>query len=350
MKDAGPSTIAGFSPASLRPPVNNRADASTATRNLSVDDLSREVTELLSKSALSKNGIGALTLLDTRDVPNAHLITDYVTKWLVRDKQGRPSAVVLCSSPTSSKLVERGMSRARSAKALLGNELGRVIMTPIQEGEVQGLSYTVLPYAQPLSSNKLWRKIQRHRVIPGVLEWLRGAAEKTKRDPSEREREDAFIEPLRHLSQHDAMPEAIRSAAADALQRLRNGQWTPVHVLMHGDFWDGNILIDVNNVTGRAGSSWPNRFVVIDWPGALLQGYGFFDLIRFARATGLSVRQLKGEVHEHCRIIGCEISDAPAHLLAGLGYLELHRERFPLEHFTQMAVNCLDTLTIACRS
>ncbi len=330
--------------------MNNRADAPTATRNLSVDDLSSEVAALISTSPLGKNGIGSLTLLDTRDVPNAHLITDYVTKWLVRDKQGRPSAVVLCSSPTSPKLVERGMSRARSAKALLGNELGRVIMTPIQEGEVLGLSYTVLPYAKPLSSNKLWRKIQRHRVIPGVLKWLRDATERTRREPSEREREDAFIEPLRHLSQHDAMPDAIRSAAAVTLQRLRNGQWTPAHVLMHGDFWDGNILIDVNNVTGRAENSWPNRFVVIDWPGAIMQGYAFFDLVRFARATGLSASRLKLEVGQHGSILGCQVSDAPAHLLAGLGYLELHRERFPLEHFTRMAVNCLDTLTNACRS
>lgn len=327
-----------------------RIDAPSMGEPLSLETLSEGMKAEVSDLMVGGRGVHSLMLLDTRDVPDAHLITDYVTKWLVCDVRKRPLAVVLCSSPTAPGLVARGMERARKARAMLGADLGRVILQPLREGEFRGISYTVLPYAEPLHGRGFVARIRRRRLQPHVLDWLVRVNQRTRREVDATERDRDFLQPLEHLAALTVVPQVVRSAAAEAAKRLRDNHWTPRHVLMHGDFWIGNILRDVSGVTGSKENSSPGRFIVIDWPGAVLNGYAFFDLVRFARAVRLSTRRLRNEVERHCAVLDCGIENAPGHLLAALGYLEQHRERFPLEHFARMAVNCLDTLHHACRT
>ncbi len=293
------------------------------------------------------NGVGSITLLNSV-APADDPVPDAVTKWLICDARQRRVAVVLCASPVSPGLVARGMHRAREAKKALGPDLGRVILDSLQEGEILGLSYTVLPYCRPLSERRLIRRVQCGLLRPAVLDWLRNATKLTVREVSGTDAAEEFGKPLRHLSDHPELPDTLRSPAETAWERLKTGRWSPRHVLMHNDFWDGNILIDHRNVTGRGGRPWRNRFVIIDWPGASVRGYAFYDLLRFARATSWSIHRLHDEVAAHCRILGCELADAPCHLLAALGCLEMHRERFPLPHFIRTANGCLDTLWAVC--
>jgi hypothetical protein len=79
----------------------------------------------------------------------------------------------------------------------------------------------------------------------------------------------------------------------------------PNYVLMHGDFWKGNILIAPKADFPAAGTRWNERFVIIDWPGSITQGYAMFDLIRLAQSFRLSSNALKRDrstLQNPCRV------------------------------------------------
>ncbi len=85
-------------------------------------------------------------------------------KLRIRDRQGRTVGVALCSSPGWPDMVARGTDRARRARGVLGDELGVVVLEPRLEGRLDGRSYAVLPYCEPLGTGRLLWPIQRRRV------------------------------------------------------------------------------------------------------------------------------------------------------------------------------------------
>jgi len=257
-------------------------------------------------------------------------------KVLVQDSSGRRTAVVLCSNPVSPDLVARGMRKAKSAKCLLGKELGCVILDPIVESSLDGISYSVLPYRKPLSSNRLLWRLQRWRISPSVLGWLSAATKKTARALRGQELEENFVAPLQHLAEMKDATDPIRRAAADTCNRIHGGYWQPRHVLMHNDLWKGNILIDRN----------PFGFALIDWPGSRVDGYGIYDLLRLGQSVALSTSQLRRETENHCRHLSSEIGDARSHLLAALAELSTRLEHFPVGNFVRTATDCLSTLEL----
>ena len=216
-------------------------------------------------------------------------------------------------------------------------ELGRVILRPLTEGRVLGLSFAVLPYCEPLSDwSPVWR-IQRRRLRRGLFDWLRLTAQQTVAEVEPDRIERDFLRPLEHLVELEAMTDRVCAAAGGAIERLRNGVWRPRYVLMHGDLFRRNILIDVSNASASRRRRWVRRFVVIDWPGARLDGYAICDLIRLAQSMKLPGRRLLDEVRRHCRLLQCEALDACSYLLAGLGHLGMNLEHFPREHYVRAA-------------
>jgi len=275
-------------------------------------------------------------------------VADDFLKVLVQDSSDRRTAVALCSNPLSPDLVARGMRKAKSAKCSLGRELGCVILDPIVEGRFSGdhlwpvlgvhrgdgLSYSVLPYRKPFSDNRLLWRLQRRRISSSVLGWLSAATKKTARALRGQELEENFVAPLRHLAGMKDATDPIRRAAADTCNRIHRGHWQPRHVLMHNDLWKDNILIDRN----------PFGFVLIDWPGSRVDGYGIYDLLRLGEDIALSSSQLRRETENHCRHLSSEIGDARSHLLAALAELSTRLEHFPVGRFVRMATDCLSTL------
>lgn len=305
---------------------------------LSLDELRERLKEPLAQALGTSANVGEVSLLC-----EAKTVADDYSKLLVRDQHRRPVMVVLCSSPVSPQLVRRGMQRARAAKRALGPALGRVILDPLGEGDIAGCSYSILPYCRPLSNKRLIRRIQRRMMRPVVLRWLRSATAATVAEVDPQELQHAFMNPLTHLEGLLAVSDHLRHAASGALRALDHGTWTPCHVLMHGDLWDGNILIHHADPTGF-GWPWGTRFVLIDWPGALLNGYAIYDLLRFAQAMSLQGRQLRREVESHCRILGCRFEHARFHLLTSLGYLAMHLEHFPPARYAKMSASCVRVL------
>lgn len=305
---------------------------------LSLDELHERLNGPLARALGTSANVGEVSLLC-----EAKAVADDCTKLLVRDRHRRPVMVVLCSSPVSPQLVRRGMQRAREAKRALGPALGRVILDPLGEGDLAGCSYGILPYCPPLSTHRLIRRVQRRILRPFVLRWLRSATSATVAEVDPQQLQHAFMNPLIHLEGLPAASDHLRHAASEAMQSLAGGAWRPCHVLMHGDLWDGNILIN-NGDAARSRRQRGSRFVLIDWPGALIKGYAMYDLLRFAQAMSLHGAPLRREVTMHCQLLGCPFLHARFHLIASLGYLAMHLEHFPFARYTEMATRCLRAL------
>lgn len=278
-----------------------------------------------------------------------YAVADGVLKLLIRDESRKPLAVALCSAATCPDLVERGMNRAAAAKTTLGRQLGSVILDPLLHGRLQDLSYSLLPYRRPLSPSKWVRLLQRSCLRRGLLNWLRAATKVTRRSVSLESLESWFLSPLSALADSKTASRTVRELAATALQALVDRRWTPQHVLMHGDLWEGNVLLD----DGRNSLSEPiahsHGFILIDWPGSLVQGYPIFDLIRLANSMSVSRARLARELVEHCRILECDVNHAVHHLAAALAYLHSHLGHFPPILFSRMAQACIDRLFSICR-
>ncbi|MBE9142007.1 hypothetical protein [Planktothrix mougeotii] len=271
-------------------------------------------------------------------------IEDETTKFIIKDQSGRKIAVAVCSSPASPKIVARGVESSRLAKQRLGSGLGDHILQPLCEGEWGGLSYAALPYCQPLSNSRLLWYSQRFLLRPSVFHWLTCIAEATATKADSDEIQQNFLIPLKHLVELDGITDPVRAGAYDTLERLAKGTWSPYHVLMHSDLWKGNVLIAPSSVNNIGNRPWQDRFVIIDWPGGLIKGYGIYDLIRLAQSLKLGQRQLRKQVNAHCQILNGEFTDARCHLLAALSYRGMHLEKFPLARFAKMADSCLKTL------
>jgi len=295
--------------------------------------LSEELAHPVGDALLSTARVGSITPFGP-DKP----VDDQTYKFLVRSSEGVSIAVVLCSPSISPDLIARGVRRASEAKKALGAELGRAVLEPISVGEIRGLSFAVLPYREPLSEKRLAGWLERKRIGPKVFHWLQGLTRQTMCDVSMADRHAKFIRPLGQLSELAGASDALRHAAADALDGLENDRWTPRHVLTHGDLWKGNLLLD--EALG---------FVVIDWPGSNIHGYAMYDLARLAESFGVKGDQFEDQVLAHCRLLDCDPRDAVSHLTAGLGHLSQNLEHFSMHRFLSMADECVRRVSSAVK-
>jgi len=313
----------------------------TDDKRLGLDDLREEMRQPLSDAL----GVGPAEyqigyLCEPKEV------ADDPTKLLVEDLHGHEMAVVLISSRVEPELVGKGMRTASDAKQVLGEKLGSVILTPLGEGFLRGLSFTILPFRKPISEGRIARRYWRLILRRKVLDWLAAVNEKTARDVEDAEISRAFEEPLRHLATLETMNAQVRSAAEDSLERLNRGEWKPRFVLMHGDLWEDNLLLSSGSPAPP--SNQPSApFVVIDWPGASLLGYPIYDLLRIAHSMRLGRSALRREVSRHREILGMGSAGAMGHLLGCLGHVGLNLGCFPMEMYTEMSMTCFDDLRTA---
>jgi hypothetical protein len=263
------------------------------------------------------------------------LADDAPPKFVLRDPEDRPSGFVLCSSTLAPDLIGRGVQRARQAREALGPELGQAVLLPIHAGEMDGLSFAVLPYCQPISTNRIARWVQRRQLRGALFSWLLAASRKTVAAASPDELGSAWEAPLRAIERESFAAQITR----DALDQLQQDKWRPQFVLAHNDLWIGNIL--------RAPAGGGYRFVIIDWLGSTPRGLAVYDLVRLAESTGLPARALADELEKHRVILSCTSEQLKFYLLSAMGNLLLNLERFPIERFRAMASSCLATLQAA---
>lgn len=299
--------------------------------------ISRELRDQLADALAEHGGLGEISSLCA---PKP--VADDSLKLMIRDAAGNPVAVMLCSSPLQPELVERSMGRARDAGRLLGVGLSRVILNPFLAGHLDGCSYGVFPYREPLSGGRSRWVVQRLKLWPGIRSWLRGVIRTTARGVTEKEWAGDFLAPLEHLAANRLVNDRIRREASGAAGRLSSGQWRPRYVLAHNDLWKDNILLAPGRC--RSGFYSPGDFILIDWPGSTLKGHAIYDLIRVARSFGLPRWLLRREVRAHCHLLGCAVEDARSYLLASVGHLGMHLQYFPVNRYLQCVSSCCETL------
>jgi len=261
-------------------------------------------------------------------------VKDDPSKVLVRDKYGQRRAVLLISPKSFPNTVAEGMQLTLDAKRSLGSPLGEVVMTPLAQGRREGRTFAILPYQEPLQSGRFaWFK-QRRAITPPLMQWLLESTRHTARLPSPLEFQTNFLTPLTHLQNLKGVSSRLKRSAENCLERHEQGQWKPRLVLMHNDLWKDNILLK-NNRYG---------FVIIDWPGSRVNGYGIYDVIRLAQSLSLSKTHFSLAIRTHCEALSCDSRDASSHLISGLAELSTRLGAFPLDQFVALAEGCLDSL------
>jgi len=282
-------------------------------------------------------------VLDIHYLCDPKEVADDPAKLLVADARGRSRAVVLVSSPVDPELVGRGMRIAAKARERLDPRLRAAILEPLGEGRLEACSYTILPYRRPLGDGGLARRFWRRAIRASVLDWVAGVARTTHEDVPEARIAKAIEAPLAHLAHLETMPSDIREAASHSLGEFRQGAWKATSVLMHGDLWEDNLLL-------AADASWFGRsssFVVIDWPGATLEGYPLYDLLRISRSMRVGTKRVRAEVLRHCDSLGLDAEGAMGHLLACLGHIGLNLGHFPMDMYVDMSRACFADLRSA---
>jgi hypothetical protein len=280
-----------------------------------------------------------LAALSLRELSHEAQVADAPSTFAVREGASPPRAVLMCSSRDYPDMVERSMVRAARAKQRLPRHEAAAILTPLLQGRVHGMSFALLNYCRPLSRRRPLSWVQRSLLQPHILEWIFRVAESTREEPDDAARAARFAEPLRLLRSMRALSAPVRQSTRRALDRLHDGDWNPKQVLMHGDLWEGNVLIDDPDPQEHR-TRWAQRFAVIDWPGSELHGYAIYDLVRYALSSGLAPRRLHGEVTRHCAALACEPEDAMCYLLCALGHIGMHLEEFPFERYVRMVEAC----------
>jgi Ser/Thr protein kinase RdoA (MazF antagonist) len=210
-----------------------------------------------------------------------------------------------------------------------------VVLDPIVEDEIDGCSCAVFRFCIPLSERGWLKHLQQVLLLPRVLCFMRRSARTTRALPAGPEVQREFVEPLEQLAANTDVGKRVRVAASNAQSRLAAGDWQPRHILMHGDLWQGNILIDADD--NRLGQLWPRRFVLIDWAGSRVNGYPIVDLLALYNSFNFPAKGLRLELEAYCGLLECALQDARSYLVAGLAHRATRLEYFPASRFAQVA-------------
>ena len=269
-------------------------------------------------------------------------VADETLKLAARGAHGEALGVVLCAPEIAPRLIARGCERGRAARAALGEELGRVVVTARAEGEHAGRSWALMPQARVLGGS-LAARIERRWLAGALLAWLREVAQSSAGTADDAAR-SCYGEALAYAESEPALDDTIRAGASAALARIAGGVWRPRHVVMHGDLWAGNVL------AAPGAAPFSRRFVLIDWDTSRVAGFPIFDLVRTARSFGVSRARLGREISAHAARLGWQRDDARGALIAAIGHTGLARENFPLPRYAEMARGALASFDAAASS
>lgn len=302
----------------------------------------RVIDELRTSGAISA---GNHTIVPLARTGSETTVADAPSRTLVSDAHGKPVGVLFVSNYVNPGLVGRSATRAQEAKRVLGASLGSVVLTPLAHGAVEGLSYALWPWHRVLSNLPIFRYVQRRRLRPAVLRWLRQVARDTRTPVRTDELGNTYQRPLQTIAERDGFIPPMRDAAEKALSRLSDGLWRPWYVLQHNDFWMGNLLLPRDR---RTAAPHPWGFIVIDRAGARIRGFPFVDLLRFASSSGLSLLSLGKEIRWHSEALCCDTNDTASYILAALGHLSLNLEHVPEDCFQSWRSLCSTSCPAPC--
>ncbi len=240
---------------------------------------------------------------------------------------------VTVSGEGNPDLVARAARNIREVRTKLTDYYSGPVLEPLETGVINGRSFAVWPMLLDLPQNRLHRIHLKWRLRPIVFDWLAGVLTDTHIEAT-RDEKQAIAANLTTLLDDCRHPDVLRQAAENAADRLASGKWTPFHCVQHSDLWMGNIMM------GRPGS--PASFRVIDWAGATIKGFPFFDLFKFSMSSCASPRLVRKYVKQQLGQLGSKNIDIQSYLSSALGQIQSNLEFFPEDIFRKMAANTIE--------
>jgi hypothetical protein len=235
--------------------------------------------------------------------------------------------VVLVSPRGFPRAAAEEASAIKTAKARLPSGIASRILDIVLEGELEDRrSFVVVPRGRALSNNYLKFFWQKQAVKRDILGWLRQLAGSA--DLQDEKAAEEFAASLECLTSMNILSSNLKHQASRGLDRIKDRTFLPRFCPMHGDLWKGNIIVAPDGA-----------FKVIDWRGSRIEGYGFFDLLRFAQSFQIGRKTLFEEIQAHQRILNYSRDEAWFTLLSGCGHVARNLGQFPVERFGKMATS-----------
>ncbi|MEQ9258496.1 MAG: phosphotransferase [Roseovarius sp.] len=251
---------------------------------------------------------------------------DATAKYTVQLASGERTFLIV-SSAGNPDLAARAARNIAAIRARLSPATAAPVAEPLETGTAQGLSYTLWPMLTPWPEGRLTRFIAKRRTEPQVLAWLLALMRETKAPMTEASKARA-LHYLARVEGDTAHSDAARRCAGEAAGRIAQGHWAPVTCVQHSDLWLGNVMLAPEGARGG--------FRVIDWAGARLEGYPFFDLGRFAISCGTSGARLRRAIMEGLRACDSACPGITPYVLCALGQIGDDLEHFPEAMFRAM--------------
>lgn len=134
------------------------------------------------KLALRAEQVLRLDLPIAEPMPSPDPAPDWKAKLLIRDRKGTPHAVIQWSAPLAPGLMTRTIERAAQIRHALSPDAAAAIIQPLDSGEIDGTSFAIWPFCEPITSTGRFGKwISRRALTPPLFDWLDQVARDTAR-------------------------------------------------------------------------------------------------------------------------------------------------------------------------
>lgn len=278
----------------------------------------------------------SLSLLNKPGLDNQ--VKDSTQVFKINGRTSQNDSVITLSNPSFPDSVSDAVAKIEAISSILGDKLGRHILSPSFSGEFAHRSYAFWPRKFPISSNRILKRIQITSIHTRVFEWITGVSNTTQAPiVSDEELLTRYIEPLTFVVDTDGLSSTAKQLAEETLRSIETSKFRPISVVQHGDFWYGNILLEKS---WRLSSSSAPSFYLIDWGGSNVQGYPFIDALSFL----MSITRADSTISDKLVIYARECKLPFRHIInyacAYAGYLGMNRAEFPHERYIE-TVNTL---------
>lgn len=268
-------------------------------------------------------------------------VADAALIFKIKGINGKDDAVFIVSNSDFPDFVQLAAKKAEKISTLVSAEVSSAILHPKFSGSIGKQSFSVYPMLLPISQNRLICAAQKYSIKKSVYKWIADLCISSQRSiTSIDDMNEFYIKPLSYICEESQFSDAFRKAAERTMSSIKTKQFIPICCIQHGDFWLGNILL---NRDWPKVNAYGNKFSVIDWGGANINGYPFIDLLRYTTSSTRSRPALFRNLQDYSRYCSIPPDKVIDYVCAGIGWLGLNRNEFPFDRYIHLGEKLFST-------